>query len=60
MKSTCCNVKLIKSTVIEQFHGADDEYELTIPLLICSECGGYELIVFSGEKQVAKSIQNAG
>jgi hypothetical protein len=51
LKSNCCNSELVKSTVIDSFHGADDDYELKIHVMKCSGCGSYDLPTFSGEQQ---------
>lgn len=56
LKSICCNSELVKSTVIDSFHGADDEFELNIPVMKCRDCGGYELPTFSGAIQQHKEI----
>ncbi|MFE8701532.1 hypothetical protein ACFYKX_13085 [Cytobacillus sp. FJAT-54145] len=43
MKSSCCHADVKKSNSIEYFHGADDDYELKIPVFNCSKCGKQEI-----------------
>lgn len=59
LKSICCNSELVKSSVIDSFHGADDDFELKIPVMKCSGCGDYDLPTFSGVKQQDKEIYRA-
>ncbi|GIN62409.1 hypothetical protein J27TS8_24020 [Robertmurraya siralis] len=50
MKSQCCQADVMKRSKIDAFHGADDEYELQIPVIICRKCGREEQLIFSGQK----------
>ncbi|WP_158318952.1 hypothetical protein [Robertmurraya kyonggiensis] len=49
LKSNCCQADLLKSSTIDYFHGADDDYELKVPVMICSQCESSEQLVFSGQ-----------
>ncbi|WP_019153710.1 hypothetical protein [Robertmurraya massiliosenegalensis] len=59
LKSSCCKAELLKSSRTDLFHGADDDYDLRVPVLTCSKCGHQEMLVFSGEKLVNKSTNIA-
>ncbi|WP_169819166.1 hypothetical protein [Anaerobacillus arseniciselenatis] len=39
MKSNCCQASVKSELREELYHGNDDEYELKIPFLLCSNCG---------------------
>lgn len=43
MKSTCCFESLETQHSLELYHGADDDYELWIPYLVCTKCGKINL-----------------
>ncbi|WP_153126851.1 hypothetical protein [Peribacillus tepidiphilus] len=43
MKSPCCLADLETHVLPELYHGSDDEYELVLPFLFCSECGNLVL-----------------
>lgn len=35
----CCNGDMKVELMVDLFHGADDDYELKIPVQTCSVCG---------------------
>jgi hypothetical protein len=43
MKSTCCFEDLEIRNSTELYHGADDDYELIVPFLVCTKCGAINL-----------------
>lgn len=51
MKSSCCSADYQKSFTIDYFHGADDEYEMKIPVFHCSKCGKQEIPSIKNEQE---------
>jgi len=43
VKSPCCKESLEVKYSEELYHGADDEYALMIPYLVCTKCGAIHL-----------------
>ncbi|GAX89056.1 YgiT-type zinc finger protein [Effusibacillus lacus] len=55
--SECCNKELRLDYRIEYLHGKDDEYELKVPVWVCTQCGKiylpkYDLLLDPDYKQL--------
>lgn len=59
MKSTCCFESLETVQSIELYHGADDDFELSIPYLVCTKCGSINL-QYIDESEETKVVKITG
>ncbi|MBV7509336.1 hypothetical protein KW850_29615 [Bacillus sp. sid0103] len=60
MKSTCCFESLESRHLPELYHGADDDYELRIPYLVCTKCGSINLQYIDESEETKVAMKTGG